>query len=262
MEVFDYMNKYYENYDEDNRFTQKHGQVEFLTNMRFIQKYLSPGKKVLEIGAGTGTYSISIGRLGFNIDAVELIPHNINIFKSKLSKDDPIKIYRGNAMDLSWIENDTYEITLLLGPMYHLFTKEEKIKALSEAVRVTRPGGVLFVSYCISDASIICFGFKAGYIRNLISNKLLDPKTFKTKSNPSDIFELVRKEDIDEMMENFDVTHLHYVATDLTTNYMRETIDAMDDEVFSIYLNYHFSICERSDMVGVTHHSLDIFRKN
>ena len=79
MEVFDYMNKYYENFDEDNRFAQKHGQVEYLTTMRYIQKYLSPGDKVLEIGAGTGTYSISIGRLGININAIELIPHNINI---------------------------------------------------------------------------------------------------------------------------------------------------------------------------------------
>ena len=165
-------------------------------------------------------------------------------------------------MDLSLFENNSYDITLLLGPMYHLFTNEDKIKALSEAVRVTKPGGVLFVSYCISDASIICYGFKAGNILNLISNKLLDPKSFKTKSNPSDIFELLRKEDIDEMMKNFDVKRLHYVATDLVTNHMRETINAMNDQVFSIYLNYHFSICERPDMVGVTHHSLDIFRKN
>lgn len=261
MDVFDCMNKYYENFDEDNRFSQKHGQVEYLTTMRYIQKYLSPGDKVLEIGAGTGAYSISIGRLGFNVYALELIPHNINIFNSKLSKDNHIKIFQGNALDLSLFENNSYDITLLLGPMYHLFTKEEKIKALSEAIRVTKVGGVLFVSYCISDASVICYGFKAGNIHNLISNKLLDPKTYKTKSNPSDIFELLRKEDIDDMMENFNVTRIHYVATDLTTNYMRETINNMDDEVFSIYLNYHFSICERSDMVGITHHSLDIFRK-
>lgn len=52
------------------------------------------------------------------------------------------------------------------------------------------------------------------------------------------------------------------VATDLATNYMRDTIDSMDDKIFQIYLKYHFSICERSDMVGATHHSLDVVRKD
>ena len=58
------------------------------------------------------------------------------------------------------------------------------------------------------------------------------------------------------------MTRLHYVGTDMATNYMRSTIDEMDDELFALYLNYHFVICERSDMVGTSHHILDVFRKN
>ena len=42
---------------------------------------------------------------------------------------------------------------------------------------------------------------------------------------------------------------------------MREAVDAMEDEFFQLYLKYHFAICERKDMVGVSHHFLDIFRK-
>ena len=62
-------------------------------------------------------------------------------------------------------------------------------------------------------------------------------------------------------MNSFTVERLHYVATDLFTNYMRDAVDTMDDEAFSLYLRYHFAVCERSDMVGITHHSLDVFRK-
>ncbi len=47
----------------------------------------------------------------------------------------------------------------------------------------------------------------------------------------------------------------------LLSRYLRPTVDAMDDETFELYLRYHFSICERADLVGATHHSLDIFRK-
>ena len=52
------------------------------------------------------------------------------------------------------------------------------------------------------------------------------------------------------------------MGTDMATNYMRQTIDEMDDELFDLYLRYHFSICERGDLVGASHHILDIFRKD
>lgn len=59
----------------------------------------------------------------------------------------------------------------------------------------------------------------------------------------------------------FPVERLHYVGTDMATHYMRETVEAMPRELFDLYLAYHFSICERQDMVEA-HHILDILRKN
>ena len=78
---------------------------------------------------------------------------------------------------------------------------------------------------------------------------------------PEDLFELVRKEDIDRLMAGYHVERLHYVATDMITRYLRESIAEMSDEDFEIYLKYHYAVCERPDMAGMTHHSLDIFRK-
>ena len=69
------------------------------------------------------------------------------------------------------------------------------------------------------------------------------------------------EEDIDALMEKIPSERLHYVGTDMATNYMRPVIDGMDDELFDLYLRYHFSICERCDCVGTSHHILDIFRK-
>ena len=53
----------------------------------------------------------------------------------------------------------------------------------------------------------------------------------------------------------------HYVASDGCALFMREAVDAMDDETFELYLKYHFATCEREDMLGITSHSIDIFRK-
>ncbi|MEI6578253.1 MAG: class I SAM-dependent methyltransferase [Eubacteriales bacterium] len=261
MKTFDYLNEYYNSRNEDERLDSRHGQVEYLTTMRYIQKYSKPEMKILEVGAGTGRYSIALAKLGCTVEAVELIPHNIDIFKHKITAEENVVVRQGNAKDLSCFADASFDITLVLGPMYHLYTVDDQKQALSEAIRVTKNGGLLFSAYCISDASVICDAFKGGHIFEYISKGLIDTETFKTFSTPEDLFQLYRKEDIDALDSGFNVTRLHYVATDLMTNYMREVIDAMDDELFVMYLKYHFAVCERSDLVGATHHSLDILRK-
>ncbi|MDF2908489.1 MAG: hypothetical protein K0R34_3810 [Herbinix sp.] len=257
-----YLAEYYGNYDEEGRLTSKHGQVEFLTTMRYINKYLEKGMRVLEVGAGTGRYSITLADQGYQVDAIELLEHSIDILKSKVKPEHNIAVKQGNALDLSDYSDNTFDVTLVLGPMYHLFNIDDKKKALAEALRVTIKGGTILVAYCINEGTMIVWGFVRGNILEGIENGLIDLNKYQCLSNPSLIFEMHRKEDIEKIMVGFDVEPLHYVATDLATNFMRDTIDAMDDKMFQTYLDYHFTVCERPDLVGATHHSLDIFRKN
>lgn len=166
-------------------------------------------------------------------------------------------------MDLSVFPDNQFDITLLLGPLYHLYNKADKQKAIQEALRVTKQGGIIFVAYVISDGCLLDEGFNRGNISvsEYIKNGLLDAETFAAKSEPKDLFELVRKEDIDDLMADFPITRLHYVATDGCALFMREAIDAMNDETFQLYLQYHFTTCERTDLLGITSHALDIFKK-
>lgn len=262
METLKALQEYYGSYNEDGRLLSRHGSVEFLTTMRYIEKYLTPGMRVLEIGAATGRYSHTLARQGYKVDAVELVQHNIDIFNANTQSDEDIRIFQGNAKDLFMLSDNTYDITLLLGPMYHLFTVTEQREALSEAIRVTKKGGTVFAAYCGNDATMVQYCFGKGMLKEQRYQKLVDPVTFKAASDPAELFQLYRKEDIDALMENYPVTRLHYVGTDMATNYMRQTIDEMDDELFDLYLRYHFAICERSDLVGASHHILDIFRKD
>lgn len=263
MDVTQYLIDYYSHYDEDSRLASRHGSVEFLTTMRYIEKYLRPGARVLEIGAGTGRYSHALARQGYAVDAVELVEHNIEVFRKNTLPGERVAITKGNALNLSALPDDIYDLTLLLGPLYHLYNKADKRQALAEAIRVTRPGGVVFAAYVISDGCLLDEGFRhgnidvAGYVRD----GLLDEATFAARSQPKDLFELVRKEDVDELMSAFPVTQLHYVAADGCALLLREELDRMEDEVFALYLRYHFATCERPDLLGVTSHALDIFRK-
>ena len=261
METLYVLTNFYSNYDEEGRLLSQHGRVEFLTTMRYIEKYLQPGMRILEVGAGTGRYSHTLAQLGYKVDAVELVQHNIDIFNEKAKPGEDVIIRQGDARDLSCFENDTFDMTLVLGPMYHLFTVEDQLKALSEAIRVTKLGGIICAAYCGNEATMVQYCFGRGMIMDPNLRGLIDPITFKASSDPAELFQLYRKEEIDGLMAGFPVTRLHYVGTDMATNYMRETIDAMDEELFDLYLQYHFSICERADCVGTSHHILDVFRK-
>ena len=262
MEVLKVLSEYYGSYDEDNRLCSQHGRVEFLTTMRYVEKYLKPGMRVLEIGAATGRYSHTLARQGYRVDAVELVQHNIDIFKINTQPGENIRIFQGNAKNLDMLADETYDVTLLLGPMYHLFSVPEQLEALSEAIRVTKKGGVIFAAYCGNEATMVQYCFGRGMLKEDRYRKLVDPVTFKASSDPAELFQLYRKEDIDKLMSVFPVTRLHYVGSDMATNYMRQAIDDMDEELFDLYLRYHFTICERCDLVGASHHILDIFRKD
>lgn len=260
MEYF--LRDFYEGHcDEDARLRSRHGMVEFLTTMRYIEKYLEPGDKILEIGAGTGRYSHALAQKSYAVDAVELLEHNIEVFRRNTLPGEPVTVRQGNALDLGGFGNDSYDITLLLGPMYHLYTVEDQRRALTEAIRVTKPGGVVFAAYCGSDATAIQYCFVRGMFKDPHYRALADPVTFKLASTPAEVFTLYRREEIDGLMESLSVKRLHFVGTDMATGYMRDTIDQMDDELYELYLQYHFAVCERSDLVGASNHFLDIFQK-
>ncbi len=262
MDTRDYLKAFYEGHDEDGRLLTRHGGVEFITTMRYVEKYLRPGCRIIEIGAGTGRYSHALARRGYRVDAVELLEHNIEIFRRNTEEGEPVTISQGNALDLSEYEDDKYDISLLLGPMYHLFNRDDQRRALAETVRVTKPGGIVFAAYCMGDASILQYGFVRGKIHEIVEKCMIDTETFETFSNPWDIFELYRKEDIDALRSDLKVTQLHYVAADGYANHMIDTLENMDEETYRLFLKYHLATCERPELTGYSNHTLDIFRKN
>ena len=257
-----YLEEYYNHYDEEGRLLSRHGQVEYLTTMRYIKECLEgvadPG--VLEVGAGTGRYSVALAKQGLRVTAVELIEHNLEILKSKLDGTEPIAALQGNALNLSAFPDSSFDLTMLLGPMYHLYTKEEKLRALSEAVRVTKPGGHILVAYCMNEPTVIQYVFGLNHLREVMDLHMLTAD-WHCISEPKDLFEMVRTEEIADLDAAVPVRRIKLVATDGATNYRRDLIDAMDDETFGKWMDYHFAICERQDLIGASHHTLDILRK-
>lgn len=257
-----YLEEYYNSYNEEGRLLSQHGQVEYLTTMKYIRECISEISEptILEVGAGTGRYSVTLAKQGYQVTAVELIPHNLELLKSKLDGSEPVTAIQGNALDLSVFPNASFSLTMLLGPMYHLYTREDKVKALAEAVRVTKPGGYILVAYCMNEPTVIQYVFGLNHLHEVMELNMITPD-WHCISEPKEIFELVRTEDIASLDAEFPVERIKLIATDGATNYKREFIDAMDEETFTKWMEYHFTICERQDLIGASHHTLDILKK-
>lgn len=258
----DYLNEYYSRYDEDGRLLSRHGQVEYLTTMKIIRESLEgvSDPAILEVGAGTGRYSVTLAKQGLRVTAVELVEHNLERLRAKLDGSESITARQGNALDLSFLPDGSFDLTMLLGPMYHLYTREDKLQALREAARVTKPQGKILVAYCMNEPTVVQYVFGLNHLHEVMELNMLT-EDWHCISEPKDLFELVRTEDIASLDAELPVKRLKLVATDGATNFLREHIDAMDDATFARWLDYHFAVCERQDLVGASHHTLDVLEK-
>ena len=250
---------YYNHFDEDGRLDTRHGQVEFTTAVKYIEEELSNdrNKKILDIGAGTGKYSCYFDAQGYKVTALELVPHNIEVFKSKGSN---VEIHQGNAVNLDIFEDNSFDITLLFGPMYHLLKTEDKLKALEEAKRVTKPNGRIFVSYYMNDFAVIEYAFVKGNIKNSLEEGRLD-ENFHVVAKEDDLYSMVRIEDIDSFNEKLNLKRIKIVSQDGASDYIRTSLNKLSKDEFEIFIQYHLSICERKDLLGASSHLLDIVTK-
>lgn len=251
--------KYYNKFNEDKRLTRRHGIVEYTTAMKYIHKYLKgkSNSKIIDIGAGSGKYSIELYNEGYDVTAVELVKHNLMYIKSK---NKNIKAFQGNALDLKRFNDKTFDMVLLFGPMYHLITEEEKITCLSEAKRILKDDGVILISYYMNEYCLITHGFINKNIKNSIKEGLVDNSFHITPKN-DDLYSMVRLSDINRYNKKAKLKRKKILAQDGPSDYLRKVINSLDEEEFNLFIEYHLKTCEKKELLGASSHVLDIVEK-
>lgn len=261
MEENKYLKTFYADGREYDRLKAGPGRVEYAVTMHYIHKYApSILSRVLEVGAANGAYSHALARAGYSVDAVELLDNHIAAFQACTKPGEDVTIHKGDARDLNRFADNTYDLTLVLGPLYHLYNHDDKLQALREAVRVTKPGGIIFAAYVMNDATLMETAFKTGCAYDLVERGVLDPETFMLSSDASAVFALCRTEDIEELRSHLNVTPLCMVNVDGASRLMREAFYDMPEETFQLYVDYRIKVAERRDMMGFASHVLDIFQ--
>lgn len=252
------LEKYYNKFNEEHRLDTRHGTVEFTTTLKYIHDFIPTDKKIsiLDVGAGTGKYSVALSREGHTVTAVELVKRNLDVLEAKHEK---VNCWQGNALNLHFLKDATFDITLLFGPLYHLHTQEEMLKAFSEARRVTKKGGLIFAAYVMNDYSVITYCFKQNHALEVVQNKRIT-KDWHTIASEDELYTYLRLEDINELNRMSGLHRVKIFAADGHSDYMRRELNAMDEQTFQLFLQYHLSTCERPELLGASSHVVDILQ--
>lgn len=248
--------KHYNKHPEDLRLTRRHGIVEFETTMYHLRRFLRPDSFILDIGAGTGRYTSALMAEGYRVQAVELVRRNIEVFKKR---EPTAHVVQGDARHMPFLPSASADVTLLLGPLYHLINNGEKLKALNEAKRVTKPGGLIFVAYLMNEYSILSYCFDEDRIGGLLERGVVD-KDFHIQALEDELYDYVRIEDIDRLNQEAGLERVTIFSPDGAADYMRTRLNRMSDETFAHFIEYQKCISERADLIGAGSHVVDVVR--
>ena len=256
----DIVTSFYDDYDEDSRVdVTRQGQLEYLTTMEYIHRHAPAGGKLLEVGAGTGRYSIALAREGYQVTALELVPHNLQILLERGAGVANLDTHQGDALDLSRFPDGSFDMTLVLGPMYHLYAPTDVHTAIREAVRVTKEGGVLLFAF-LSVYAIMATNYLDGRLEHGMGLNFTEdhqPLHF-----PEQLFTGYDITEFESLFADFPVEHLTTAAADGILELAAKRVDfALSDEDFPLWVRYHLATCEKRELLGHSSHLLYICKK-
>lgn len=255
----DIVREYYEDYDEDGRLGRdNYHRLEWIVSCEYLDRYVRPGDRVLEVGAGTGAYSLRYASRGCHVHAVDLVGHNLDIMRDKVVEGMDVEIEQGDAVDLSRLADGIFDATLVLGPLYHLFADEDIHAAIAEAARVTRDGGIVALAWLPSDGVLA----KTGEIWRLLDDPAAAfDEQFDFLRIPEETFATFRIDEFERLLTGHGLSVLHEVATDGIAPIIGDKVNSFSPRQFAAWVNYQLAVCERRELQGYSGHMLSICRK-
>ena len=208
-------------------------------------------KSIADIGAGTGLYSIYFAKNGMDVSACDIVPKHVDIIKEKAEKNQlNMEIFVSDALNVK-LPSNFYDMVLLAGPIYHLHTKEDKLKALKEAKRIVKKGGIIVVDY-LSDIH--------GYIQHV----LLDHE-FLTKeldfSNIDDVFSYDNYEKMQSFALQLDLEFIDVFGTDGITRFIREDINQLNEQLLNKWISFIKQISNKKEIIDLSEHCLCVLKR-
>jgi ubiquinone/menaquinone biosynthesis C-methylase UbiE len=158
------LENFYNKASEETRLEKGMGIFEFERIKELIELHISrPNSIIVDVGGGTGKYSEWLAKKGHNVHLIEPVLKHIKLAENRAKKlKNPFSIAIGEAKTLPF-KNETADLVILHGPLYHLQKREDRIAAIIEAKRVLKPGGII-LGFAINATASTVVGLMNGMI--------------------------------------------------------------------------------------------------
>lgn len=261
-----YVVENYENYREENRLTTNNARrIEFLTTTRIMDELLPGNSRVLDCAAGTGIYAFYLADKGHNVTATDITPRHVEIM-NHIQKEKTYKMNTAvlDATDMNIFEDETFDVVLNMGPFYHLTSKEQRTRCMSESLRVLKKGGLLFTAYIPRFYVFQLMALKDdNYLDKRLAEQIIGTGVLKHDDEKcfwTDTYYATKKE-MEEIYLQNNIEIIDHFAQDGMTPQFAEKVDTWKEEQFKIWCNYHYSVCREESILGASNHVMIVGRK-
>lgn len=253
--------KYYNGYQEDVRLHKdKAHKIEFITSLKYILDIIPPKAKILDACAGTGAYAFDLAARGYDMTAGDIVERHVDTMR-KINDEKKIikKIVKIDVLDLSQFDDNSFDVVLCMGALYHLNYVGDRKKAISECLRVLKPKGIFIAAYINRYAKILK-GMMSGLENMDIAMQVFEKGNSPEKYDGEAFYETTPSEFEDEIKE-FNLEKLYHIGTDGIGYAISDTMEKMTEEQFETWQNYHIKTCEATHILGYSMHGLYIAKK-
>lgn len=250
---------YTEFFEEDKRLCGTNASsIEYITNKKYILEALNEGDRVLELGAATGRYTMMLAELGYDVTALEYVKENLDVLESKIKPGMNVTPLVGDASDLSRFEDNSFDVVLNMGPLYHFPDHEDRVKVVKESMRVLKKGGKALFAFISNDMVFVteALNYNPKFLTDEDIN--YNKESHKVRDYP---FTVLTVDSIRELMDECGCVEEKMIASDGYAELLENQINELDEERFKKWMNFHLYMCEKEESLGASHHLLYITEK-
>lgn len=247
-----------------NRFNQ----LELDTTLYFLDKYLPPRGLILDAGGGPGRYTLELAKRGFDVVLLDATQANLEFARRMISRygirDKVKEVTCGSIVDLSRFREATFDAVVCTGgPLSHVLDPQDRLKAVSQLVRVAKPGAPLFVSVIGRLAVMVVILIESQVELDMPHFELLRDKGDYLGQRGFTACHFYLPEELRQDFSREDVQILEMVGLEGLNDHQFKAVNqlAKDEKLYRKWWETHLLTCTHPAVVGMSEHMLIVGRK-